>query len=624
MKNSITLITNFSIIVLMLLSISDGYTNPCTTVGTLRYSVLTERQESVLSLAFNPQHNDILAVGRSKITTASDNTIEYDGTIELWNISTGKLLHTLSGHTDAVFALAFSPNGNILASGSADGTVRLWNTIDIGNQTRIEELQDPFTGHTDLVLSLTFSADGKTLASGSRDGTLWLWNLSDLNKIEQHNIFPGTPLPPVLSLAFSPIESPPMLATARADTVIRVWNLRTGELMHAFRGHEDLVTSLAFNADGSLLASGSADNTVQLWDTSAIISTGKSLHEFTEHEDWVNSVAFHETTLASAGFDNTIFLWEAGTKDLLHELSGHAGSIESIAFSSDGNILASGGHDGKVLLWELTPQQIGADINGDGFVNLVDLTLVDSHLGTTGQNIPDVNGDDTVNIADLVWVTNAIEATAAERNACVSERTDVNNDNVVDRQDLVAVDSRLGMIGQYREDVNIDGIVNIIDLVLVANAIDIEAASAPSLHNRATALITAEQVQGWLTEARLSGETSFAFQRGILVLEQLSAMLTPKTTALLPNYPNPFNPETWIPYRLEQPADVTVTIYAANGTLVRTLQLGHQPAGTYESRTRAAYWNGKNEFGEPVASGLYFYTLTAGTFTATRKMLIRK
>ena len=623
MKNSITLITSFSIIVLMLLSISDGYTNPCA-VGTLRYSVLTERQESVLSLAFNPQHNDILAVGRSKITTASDDTIEYDGTIELWDTSTGKLLRTLEGHTDTVLALAFSPNGNMLASGSADGTVRLWNTTDIEDRASIEELWAPFTGHTDIVLSLAFSADSKTLASGSRDGTLWLWNLSNLDKIEQHNIFPGTTLPAVLSLAFSPTESPPMLATARADTIIRVWNLRTGELMHFFRGHEDLVTSLAFNADGSLIASGSADSTVRLWDTNTSISTGKSLHEFTEHEDWVNSVAFHETTLASAGFDNAIFLWEVGTKDLLYELSGHAGSIKSVAFSPDGNILASGGHDGKVLLWELTPQQIGADINGDGFVNLVDLTLVDSHLGTTGQNIPDVNGDDIVNIADLVWVTNAIEATAAERNACVSERTDVNNDNVVDMSDLVAVNKFLGKTGQYREDVNIDGVVNIVDLVLVANAIDVEVAAAPALHNRATGLITAEQVQGWLTEARLSGETSLAYQRGMLVLEQLSAILTPKATVLLPNYPNPFNPETWIPYRLEQPADVTVTIYAANGTLVRTLQMGHQPAGIYESRAWAAYWNGKNEFGESVASGLYFYTLTAGTFTATRKMLIRK
>ena len=98
----------------------------------------------------------------------------------------------------------------------------------------------------------------------------------------------------------------------------------------------------------------------------------------------------------------------------------------------------------------------------------------------------------------------------------------------------------------------------------------------------------------------------------------------PKETALLSNYPNPFNPETWIPYQLAEPAEVTVTIYAADGKLVRTLALGHQAAGVYQSKNRAAYWDGKNELGEPVASGVYFYTLKAGDFTATRKMLIRK
>ena len=98
----------------------------------------------------------------------------------------------------------------------------------------------------------------------------------------------------------------------------------------------------------------------------------------------------------------------------------------------------------------------------------------------------------------------------------------------------------------------------------------------------------------------------------------------PKTTALLPNYPNPFNPETWVPYQLAAAADVTLTIYAADGTLVRTLALGHRPAGVYQSKSRAAYWNGRNELGEPVASGIYFYTLTAGDFSATGKMLVRK
>ena len=98
----------------------------------------------------------------------------------------------------------------------------------------------------------------------------------------------------------------------------------------------------------------------------------------------------------------------------------------------------------------------------------------------------------------------------------------------------------------------------------------------------------------------------------------------PEATSLLPNYPNPFNPETWIPYQLTKPVDVTLTIYAADGVVVRTLALGHQAAGMYHNKSHAAYWDGRNEQGEPVASGVYFYTLTAGDFTATRKMLIRK
>ena len=113
-------------------------------------------------------------------------------------------------------------------------------------------------------------------------------------------------------------------------------------------------------------------------------------------------------------------------------------------------------------------------------------------------------------------------------------------------------------------------------------------------------------------------------QRGTLFLHQLLVALIPKETALLPNYPNPFNPETWIPYQLAKDAEGTLTIYAIDGYIVRRFALGHQPAGLYESRSRAAYWDGRNEFGEPVASGVYFYTLTAGDFAATRRMLILK
>ena len=181
----------------------------------------------------------------------------------------------------------------------------------------------------------------------------------------------------------------------------------------------------------------------------------------------------------------------------------------------------------------------------------------------------------------------------------------------------------LGQTGQNAADVNGDGVVNIQDLVLVAGALG-NSAAAPPLNFQSLSTLTATDVKGWLSQARQLNLTDATSQRGILFLEQLLAALTPKETALLANFPNPFNPETWIPYQLGKPADVTLHIYAVNGTLVRTLTLGHQAAGIYQSRSRAAHWDGKNEFGEKVASGLYFYTLTAGDFSATRKMLIRK
>ena len=139
-----------------------------------------------------------------------------------------------------------------------------------------------------------------------------------------------------------------------------------------------------------------------------------------------------------------------------------------------------------------------------------------------------------------------------------------------------------------------------------------------------TSEVSATQVKGWLELLRAENDGSLVFAQGIANLEQLHAAMAPAQHTLLPNYPNPCNPETWIPYQLAKPVDVKVSIYGADGRLVRTLALGHQEAGTYRSRARAAYWDGRNEVGEPVASGIYFYTLQAGDWTATRKMLIRK
>ena len=205
---------------------------------------------------------------------------------------------------------------------------------------------------------------------------------------------------------------------------------------------------------------------------------------------------------------------------------------------------------------------------------------------------------------------------------------DVNGDGLVNILDLVLVAQNMGqpISVNSRTDVNGDGTVNILDLVLVAQHL------GESVTGAAPAIIAIEEVKGldsatiqaWIAQARAEDDGSLAFQQGIANLERLLATLIPEKTALLPNYPNPFNPETWIPYQLSEPAEVTLHIYAVNGTKVRTLALGLMPAGIYQSRSRAGYWDGRNNVGEPVASGIYFYTLKAGEFTSTRKMLIRK
>ena len=204
---------------------------------------------------------------------------------------------------------------------------------------------------------------------------------------------------------------------------------------------------------------------------------------------------------------------------------------------------------------------------------------------------------------------------------------DVNQDGRVNVLDLILVAQYLGedASANRQADVNGDGTINVLDLIVVAQYLGESTAAAPtSVASVDSLALDPATVQAWIAQARVENDGSLAFQHGIENLQRLLASLLPEKTALLPNYPNPFNPETWIPYHLAKPADVILHIYAADGVLVRTLVLGHQVAGIYESRTRAAYWDGKNEVGESVASGVYFFTLTTGDFMTTRKMLIRK
>ena len=197
---------------------------------------------------------------------------------------------------------------------------------------------------------------------------------------------------------------------------------------------------------------------------------------------------------------------------------------------------------------------------------------------------------------------------------------DIDRDSDVDITDLISVISNFGSASPGNNDVDSDNDVDADDIRAVFAALVAANAGAPAHLTH-----TAKTLQDYVQQAKQRGMLDANFQQGLAVLEELmEPFLIPNETALLRNYPNPFNPETWLPYQLSEPADVTFSIYSVNGRLVRTLSLGYQAAGIYRHRSRAAYWDGRNALGEPVASGVYFFSLTAREFIATGKMLIRK
>lgn len=199
---------------------------------------------------------------------------------------------------------------------------------------------------------------------------------------------------------------------------------------------------------------------------------------------------------------------------------------------------------------------------------------------------------------------------------------DVNRDGVVSILDLILVAQRLGerVSAGSAADVNGDGVVSVLDLIRIAQGIgNTTVSGAPAIGG-----VDAAMIETWIAQARLEDDGSLAFKRGIKNLEALLASLIPKSTALLGNYPNPFNPETWLPYQLAEGAEVQIAIYDATGQLVRQLDFGYQPAGYYTDRSEAAYWDGRNDLGESVGSGIYFYQITAGNYSFSRKLVILK
>ena len=542
-------------------------------------------------------------------TFATTNT--YD-TVWLWDVATSTYRHiVVEANVEDILEnrfrigrLLFSPDSTILALGALRG---LW---DVATGTLKSTLHGSVEGRRLLIEMSTFSSDSTHILRdfGLYDvatGTLKTeYTVDNLYNLPRANTW-FMPVLKISETAFSLNGTCIAAISLDRSGTIGLWDVLTDTLRATLPGHHS--DPMEFSPDGTIFVAKNPEGDAVLWDVAngTEIGTLPHLHDMSQIEAFspdstilvtedyaARSMNFWDTetatqlytirSYASKGVfspDGTTFatvenqrvvLWDVATGGTLKVIrTPHIGQINDLDFSSDGTTLATASSDGTVLFWEIAPSPpstteteiSAADVNGDGEVNIQDLVAVAAALGQTGENAADVNGD---------------------------------------------------------------GEVNIQDLVAVAAAIGQDATAPAALRQQGAAHLTQEEVQHWLTQAQQADLTDATSVRGIRFLEQLLAAMIPKETTLLANYPNPFNPETWIPYQLAKPADVTLTLYDIQGRVVRDLDLGHQRAGVYHSRARAAYWDGRNAQGESVASGVYFYTLTAGEFSATRKLLIRK
>ena len=619
---------------------------------------LTEHTAPVETVAFN----------RDGSTLASGS---QDGTVILWDVDTGQPKDTIMGRANWVWSVAFSPDGT-LAIGRNDGTVLLWDVAT-------GQPKDTLTGHTAWVESVAFTRDGSTLASGSGDNTVILWDVATGRPIV---ILPGHTAG-VNSVAFSPDGT--MLASGSDDTTVRLWDAIIGQPIATLTGHTSWVRSVAFSPDGSTLASGSGDHTVSLWEIAPppleytlSIPAGINLIHVPLKVTAVDGVAKTIESIsdlydALGGASKVIFLathdsqtqqWvgyfgpaDKGTsvdKGLTDDMGILASMIAPASVHLSGNPLGTNGTSTITVNQGLN--LVGLPLNDSRIKRVSDLFTLDGIGGNVlviiltddGEfkavgrvddpgDISIVGGQsfilaaqrtETVTISGDGW-TNTLEIAAAPSMALTG--IEVGDTTPVLGLRGAVVDKGTGLkVDGFRVTVKNLSTRRAVTAVTAPDEpdyrliiVDIETGRATTIGD--TLEISAQSPNPFIgVEPLRYTVTAEDVLRSRIQLPELAAYEIPSETQLLANYPNPFNPETWIPYRLAEDAFVTLTIYNLNGQVVRTLDVGHQIAAVYESRSKAVYWDGRNQVGESVASGVYFYHLSAGDYSATRKMLIIK
>ncbi len=298
--------------------------------------VQTGHSQTVETVAFS-QDGKLLASGSG------------DGAIKLWDVKSGVMLRSLLGYADTVYSIAFSPDGTKLASANGNATVKIWD-IQSGKELR------SLTGHTLFVWAIAFSPDGKTLASGSGDSTIKLWDAEsgkEIRTISGHTDLVG-------SVAFSPDGS--VLASGSDDKTIKLWDWKTGTELRSLSGHTKAVRSVAFSPHERLLASGGYDGTIRLWD----VDSGRE--KFILHGEVFATFSSDGKILAFVDND-TVKLWDLEAGKEIRTITGHSFDNGAVAFSHDGTVLASGSNNNTIKLWDWRTGNELRTLAGHAFVS---------------------------------------------------------------------------------------------------------------------------------------------------------------------------------------------------------------------------------------------------------------
>jgi RNA polymerase sigma factor (sigma-70 family) len=338
------------------------------------FDVATRKQVGKLTGHTRVVANVAFSRGDELIATASADT-----TLRIHDGKTFQFKTQLRGHTSGIKGLAFSPDGKTLASGSWDRTVRLWEPV---KGTQVAQLD----GHPAEVREVAFSPDGNHLVSSGARSSVKLWDVKQrklLATLSEETPADRAPAAHPLTMAATPDGK--LVATGRETGEVNLRDARSGALRRTIAAHDDAVTALAFSPDGKVLASGGPDMVVKLWE----VSTGKLLQALKGHKSWVYALAFSRDgrRLASGGYDRTVRVWDAEKGQPLGTLGGHKASVRALAFSPAGTLLASGGADQKVRLWDLRTLKSKAALTGhDGTVRAVAFAPDGRLLASAGED----------------------------------------------------------------------------------------------------------------------------------------------------------------------------------------------------------------------------------------------